>query len=438
MSFNNVDLLAQAMHSLGAVNVFCKPLAENDNTKQQIYLGGSFEILKQLPFSEMRSDPGVKRQNFKASLNFFWINEQLQAEQAKGAQLILYPDYPEVRLSGFLRGCTIAPSTLLQPVSKEARLHNNGPDGRYLFFGVTAERRIFAYLSPAGSNISAEMSEKIQDGRYQSSGVLYFITDTNQIDSRSILIARLREIHHAGWLQSRRLNRHGISIPYAAQNGGGYTLEALLGIIPNGEAAPDFMGWEVKAYSKSRITLMTPEPDSGYYGQNGVEAFVRKYGRQLAGDVLYFTGAHKAGIPCTSSGQTLLLDGFDSDSGKILNVNGGIHLTDTNGNISAGWTFSGLITHWSRKHAAAAYVPYEKAPETPPEYHYKSPILLGENTEFSLFLSAMKRGDVVFDPGSKVEHASTQNSRVKARSQFRIALKKLSGLYKKFEAVDIN
>lgn len=186
------------------------------------------------------------------------------------------------------------------------------------------------------------------------------------------------------------------------------------------------------------MTLMTPEPDSGYYGKNGVEAFVRKYGRQLPDDVLYFTGTHKVGVNCASSGQTLILDGFDSNNGKILNVDGGIHLKDVNGNISAGWTFNGLITHWSRKHAAAAYVPYEKAPAVPPEYLYKSPVLLGEETEFPLFLSAMERGDVVFDPGSKVEKASTPKSRVKARSQFRVALKKLSGLYKKFEAVDID
>jgi hypothetical protein len=76
------------------------------------------------------------------------------------------------------------------------------------------------------------------------------------------------------------------------------------------------MGWEVKAYSGSRITLMTPEPDSGYYGKNGVEAFVRKYGRQLPDDVLYFTGTHKVGVNCASSGQTLMLDGFDSSNGK--------------------------------------------------------------------------------------------------------------------------
>lgn len=437
MSISNIDSLIQAMSSLGAVNILCKPLAENDNTKQQIYLGGSFEVLKQLPFSDMRSEPGVKRQNFKAALNFFWLNEDSLVEQATGAQLILYPDYPEVRLSGFLRGCSIAPAHLLQPVPREARLHNNGTDGRHLFFGVTEDKRIITYLAPAGSPISNAVSKKINGGEYQLSGVLYFITKMKQVDSRSILLARLRDIHQAGLHQSRRLNKQGNPIPYAAQNGGGYTLEALLGIKPNGDAVPDFMGWEVKAYSGSRITLMTPEPDSGYYGNNGVEAFVRKYGRQLPDDVLYFTGTHKVGIPCTSSGQTLLLDGFDSKSGKILNVDGGIHLTDKSGNISAGWTFNGLITHWSRKHAAAAYVPYDKAPVIPPEYQYKSPVLLGEETEFPLFLSAMERGEVIFDPASKIEQASTAKSRVKARSQFRVALKKLSGLYKKFEAVDL-
>jgi hypothetical protein len=438
MSFKNIDSLIHAMRSLGAVNILCKPLAENDNSKQQIYLGGNYEILKQLPFSDMRSEPGVKRQNFKASLNFYWINENLQAEQAEGAQLILYPDYPEVRLSGFLRGCSIAPSNLLQPIPKESRLHNNGSDGRHLFLGVTEDKRILAYLSTATSTISVAMTQKIQAGDCQLSGVLYFITKTNQLDSRSILLARLREIHQVGLHQSMRLNKQGVPISYTAQNGGGYTLEALLGIKPNGEAAPDFMGWEVKAYSGSRITLMTPEPDSGYYGKNGVEAFVRKYGRQLPDDVLYFTGTHKVGVNCASSGQTLMLDGFDSSNGKILNVDGGINLTDANGNISAGWTFNGLITHWSRKHAAAAYVPYKKYPAIPPDYQYNSPVLLGEETEFHLFLSAMERGDVVFDPGSKVEQASTPKSRVKARSQFRVSLKKLSCLYKKFEAVDID
>jgi hypothetical protein len=33
-----------------------------------------------------------------------------------------------------------------------------------------------------------------------------------------------------------------------APNCGGYTLEAELGITPNGYSEPDFLGWEVKQF----------------------------------------------------------------------------------------------------------------------------------------------------------------------------------------------
>ena len=226
-------------------------------------------------------------------------------------------------------------------------------------------------------------------------------------------------------------------IPYSAQNGGGYTLEALLGIRPNAKAAPDFMGWEVKAYGGGKVTLMTPEPDVGYYGKNGVEAFVRKYGRAIAGDVLYFTGIHRANQLCDASGQTLILRGFDVSSHKIVDVAGGIDLIDSQNNLSAGWSFQKLIDHWSRKHAAAVYVPYSKKKETPPEFHYESPVLLGEGTDFNLYLGALSNGLVMYDPGSKIVAASSGKSTVKARSQFRIPIKNLSTLYTKFEAIKL-
>lgn len=224
---------------------------------------------------------------------------------------------------------------------------------------------------------------------------------------------------------------------YRAQNGGGYTLEALLGVKPNAVAGPDFMGWEIKAYSSDKVTLMTPEPDAGYYGKHGVEAFVRKYGRKIAGDRFYFTGTHRANQLCNSSGQTLRLNGFDASNGKIIDVSGGIELVDGKGNLSAAWSFQGLIEDWGRKHAAAAYVPYEKKKSTPPEYHYKSPILLGEATEFSLYLLSLSSGLAMYDPGSKVMNASTNRSTVKARNQFRIPVRYLGSLYRKFEAVDL-
>jgi len=73
----------------------------------------------------------------------------------------------------------------------------------------------------------------------------------------------------------------------------------------------------------------------------------------------------------------------------------------------------------------------------PPQYQYKSPVLLGEETDFSLYLLSLSSGLTMYDPGSKVMNASTDRSTVKARSQFRIPLKHLGALYKKFEAVDL-
>jgi len=435
MTFPDIESLMRRFRALGATHVFCKALAENDNSKQQIYLGGSFEVLKLLPHRDVRVVSGGKRPNFKASLQMSWVDDTGQVAEAPGAQLILYPDYPEVRLSGFLRGCPTAPSAQMQPVPKDLRKHNNGPDGRVLFFGVSTGQAVYAYLGKVRSAIAVEFNRMLGEGKLQNEGIFWRVPIGREGNPRGELLSRLRMIHQEGWHVSCRLNAAGQVMAYQAQNGGGYTLEALLGIKPNALAAPDFMGWEVKAYGSGKVTLMTPEPDTGYYGEHGVEAFVRKYGRDAGGDVLYFTGMHRAGQICNASGQKLMLRGFDPLKAKIIDVSGGIELVDRKGNVSAAWSFQGLIEHWGRKHAAAAYVPYDKKKTMPPEYQYKSPVLLGEETEFSLYLLSLSSGLAMYDPGSKVMNASAKKSTVKARSQFRISTKHLGALYKKFEAV---
>jgi len=438
MDFPDLDALLKFMQSLGAGRVLCKQLAENDNSKQQIYLGGSFDVLKLLPFQQIRDEPGIKRPNFKAGLHLNWISPTGAVEPALGAQLILYPDYPEVRLSGFLRGCSLAPSAMMQPVPRDQRKHNNGPDGRVLFLGTGPGGQVFAFLAARGTAVAKEVEDILARGAAETIGVFHELR-LGSTAPRALLINRLRAIHKSGWHASRRLNSKGESMPYAAQNGGGYTLEALLGVRPNSEAGPDFMGWEVKAFGQDRITLMTPEPDSGFYGKHGVEAFLRKYGRPIRGDTIYFTGTHKVGVVCPASRQTLQISGFDATTSKMVNVTGGIQLVDGRGVVSAMWTFAGLIAHWGRKHMAAAYVPYTKRMSAlMPQYMYESPALLGEETEFARFLLALSRGQVIYDPGSKIEHVDDVKSRVKARSQFRISIRHLSELYAKFEAVQLD
>ncbi|HWZ64732.1 MAG TPA: MvaI/BcnI family restriction endonuclease [Steroidobacteraceae bacterium] len=437
MSLATLDQLLRRLSDLGAHRILCKRLAENDNSKQQIYLGPGFESLNLIPYGAVKSDRSTRQPTLKASLSLSWLDDEGRVARAPNAQLILYPNYPEVRMSGFLRGCLLAPSKFMRPVPRAARRFNNGPDGRLLFLAVLGTRELIAYLAPEGSAVAAEFDRRARRTSLQEVGLFLDVPLPGVGDSRARLLAQLREICADGWHASRRLYPDGITRPYVALNGGGYTLEALFGVVPNGRAEPDFLGWELKACGSDRITLMTPEPDSGYYGKHGVEAFVRKYGHERSDDTLYFTGTHRADQVCEPTGQRLTVRGFRRSDNKIVSVDGGIDLIDPDGEVSAGWSFGRLLEHWGRKHAAAAYVPYDTQ-DAPRAYRYTSPALLGEGTSFVRFLAALIAGEVIYDPGPKVTGASTTRPKTKARSQFRIRKKSLSLLYDRFGAEPID
>lgn len=96
------------------------------------------------------------------------------------------------------------------------------------------------------------------------------------------------------------------------------------------------------------------------------------------------------------------------------------------------------MDHWGRKHAAAAYIPYNRSKNPPTEYCYKNPVLLGEGTDFQLFLSALASNLIVYDPGPKLENLNGLRTKTKGRSQFRINVKKLKNLYMKLDVVNID
>lgn len=430
--FTNIASLLSRFSALGAVMAFCKPLAENDNSKQQIYLGGSLEVVQMFPFHNIETN--TANNTYKVKLDFIWVSENT-TERAAGAQLILYPQYPEVRLSGFLRGCKNAPNEYLRPVPANKRRFNNGLDGRVLFFGITNNGETLAYLAEAESQIACEFQCKQAENTYSQQSIFFNLPLLGR-DTKSVLLEKLAEIRDFGWQPSVRLNKAGEVIPYKARNGGGYTLEALLGIIPNGRAEPDFMGWELKAFSGSRITLMTPEPNGGMYFEQGVKAFVRQFGSPTGDDTLYFTGTHRANLRNEKTKLTLNVRGFNSMQGMIKDVDGAVELLTDTGECAAAWSFADLMISWNKKHAQAAYIPYESEKISAPAYRYFSPTLLGEGTDFNRYLMSLNAGLIIFDPGSKVMNASSTKSTVKARSQFRIPLKQLASLYQKFAATD--
>lgn len=63
-------------------------------------------------------------------------------------------------------------------------------------------------------------------------------------------------------------------------------------------------------------------------------------------------------------------------------------------------------------------------------------VILGTDTDFQLFLTQMAQGNIVYDPGIKMENVSTK-PKIKRRSQFRIKSKYLPELYKNNEIVDV-
>jgi hypothetical protein len=368
-------------------------------------------------------------------MDFYWLTDECGISHAPGAQLIFYPQYPEDRFSGILKGCKKAPAEDMRQ-----RLA-----GRKLFLGVTAGGVCYGHVVAPCTSLANEV-DAVRG--LPVAGVFRSLTGLLlRVDSREQVKLALRMISEKEWIKSKRLDGHGDVVPCNAPNCGGYTLEAELGIIPNGHAEPDYLGWEVKQHKVSNfrnidvgvITLMTPEPTGGFYVDEGVIPFVRKFGypdKNGRPDRMNFGGIHKAGQAHSLTGLTLEIVGFDSESRKITDSNGGIALVCQSGEIASMWDFAGLMEHWNRKHAQAVYVPALVHTEPYLEYSYGSEVRMGVGTNFLMLLDAFLGQDVYYDPGIKVENIST-HPRTKRRSQFRIKSKNLAGLYSEFSTVDL-
>lgn len=438
-----IDSLARLLALMtynGAYRIYAKRLSPNDNSKNQVYLGGGFAALNVLPHGEIYIDVasrgGSKQDRPKAPLNFFWIDEEGK-HLAPDANLILYPDYPEVRMSGFLRGCRSAPNDLM----------TRRDEGRILFFGVTRDREVLGFVTHDKSPISNEIGAS----SWPTLGVFLELPLSfgGPADPKAVLLAQLRRIHGLQWIASQKLAATGIKAPYSARNGGGYTLEAELGVQPNGYAEPDFMGWEVKQYGvrdfikfapKSVVTLFTPEPTGGFYKTATAEKFVERFGypdKSGKPDRTNFGGIYSC--QKTAHGDTglrMTLKGFDAAAGKITDMDGGLALVTENGEEAATWSFSGLMAHWNRKHAQAAYVPSLFC-MSPPAYSYGSRILLCEQTDFILFLKAFASGTVYYDPALKLERTALGKLVLHRRSQFRVQHSNLTQMYHRHEVVSL-
>jgi hypothetical protein len=437
----SVAQLLSAMSAHGATRFFAKKLAPNDNSKNQFYLGGGFGSLSVLPHGEIVPDSSEKagsvRDRAKARLSFFWLDSEGLCP-APDAQLILYPKYPEVRLSGLLSRSPKAPSPIL--ASRD--------EGRMLFFGTCPDGRILGYAAECDHPIAREINA-LRDPDIIGVFLVLRADRSGAQAAENRLLAELRRIHELGWIPSQKLDASGHPAPYVARNGGGYTLEAGLGIAPNGRAEPDYLGWELKQFgvtdltaprAKSPITLMTPEPLGGLYRKLGAEVFIRRFGypdKRGREDRLNFGGVYVCdAAPHADTKLALTITGFDASSGKISDMSGEIALMTTQQQVAASWPFTELVEHWTRKHARAAYIPSINR-AAPPAYAYGAHITLCLETDFHLFIRALASGRIWYDPGLKLEQAGGPSPKLKRRSQFRIKQTDLGELYRSLRTADV-
>ncbi|MBI3440883.1 MAG: MvaI/BcnI restriction endonuclease family protein [Proteobacteria bacterium] len=446
----DLDKLRSMMLGNAARHLYFKPLSPNDNNKNQPYFGADFSSLNIIPTGDLVAARSTSRKDsvsngdmiFKAPVFFSWMDVSGKLYSAPHAQLILYPQYPEVRFSGFLKGCEQKPSVLMDP-------NKRGRDaGRVLFMGVREDGHVIGYLASPES-VVAKQSIGLRE--LPVHGLFHEIDIESkgpEGSTRNILLKELRRVHELEWITGKRLMPDRTPVECNSPNCGGYTLEAELGITPNGYSEPDFLGWEVKQYGVDTfeninakvVTLMTPEPSGGWYQTEGVESFLRRFGyadRSGKADRINFGGVHKYGNSHKTTGLILTLSGFDPKKGKIKDASGGIVLETHSGEIAAIWHYSKLIDHWKRKHAQAVYVPSLSKANAVREYFYGKRVKLGLGTDFSRLLSAIYSGAVYYDPGIKMEDAASARPKIKRRSQFRVKSGNLGVLYAQLEEVDV-
>lgn len=469
-----LDEVLQKFESVGAHAVWAKYLVRNNNSKNQIYVAPHINKLAFLPLGEPVYTP-AKSQKQKLSkssrtrelvripLNWTWIAEDGEEYPAPNAAFSYYPQYPEVRLSGMIAKCPVAPSKLFNTS------HHGFDEGRILFLGVVGDPDSSdAHIAAIATGKNAPASQEVLKTENFIPGALFSVPlDTSmgeyergsnkhksKTDEFSVLNEALEHIVGYPIIPWRLCNDGTKEDPYRSPNAPGLTLEAELGVGANAIPGPDFDIWELKAYKVAdfqkpsgshRITLFTPQPDFGVITDMGQAAFVETYGHvneQYAarGIERYdFTTKDFNGI--NQDDPTVILElrvfGMDGDS---YSMGGSISLVDRiTGAIVAGWSFTKLLGHWQRKHDRAAYVPYRLL-GAKDDYcvEFGTDVLLGMDTDFGLFLNAFREGKIVFDPAFHITKREDGSWKPKSRSQFRMALENLDAIYESVKKMSID
>lgn len=442
----NLEQLRTLFRGQGVRTAYLKHLSEKqDNSKNQIYLGGGLDGVTNLfpatvhvrsaseSLTKRRSSSGTPK--LEARLDFAWLGANGQRHDAPNTRIIDYFQYPEVRMSGFLKGCDDAPASLRRDEQADY-------GKRILVMGTASDGKVVGIvLTERDDPLVAAFPDLPVAG---TGGVLRVLNIDGDAGTppAELLRAEISAIARGGWHASV-INRGGVITPFVGAQGGGYTLEALLGVAANGRKAPDRHGFEIKSFSGSRISLMTPTPDGGYQGDNSFREFMARYGHAGVKDdgSLRFTGLHRCGIVNARTGLGMRLTGFDRETDTFTDaadVRVELWSAET-GDIAASWSLEKMANCWNAKHANALYIPFrDRVSENGlKEYQYTPRWLTGKGTDVWRLLRAINTGMVFYDPADTIY----ADGRSKVRSQWRINVSDLpaamSLLYASSEIVTV-
>ena len=467
----SLNKLKSTLQELGADMAVFKALPKNANDKNQIYFSSSFSSLynhfdltiadrgSSQSETKARSDPG--NMITEAVFNSFeWVKRDNSKVKAKNVKIIVYPQYPEARLSGFQTVENSMPASLSITYTKANPLVD-----RILVLGrLPGGACIGLIILDPSDSLKSEI-EALPG--LEGSKVCKLLKLTE--DKTNKLQGKLSPLFSQP-MKGCKLDSSGDTIPFTGTQVCGYTLEHALGIIPNSNKDGDLYGIELKTHTQLKVTLFTPEPDFGKYTES-FEKFMVEYGYK-SGEDWRLTGVHRANIRCAKSGLTLKvqeyrtktlpgqkpawildIDGnrkaFPYDKKKSLTSKMGaveVVLATDNGEIAAGWSLERLMNNWGVKHDEVVYISAKRAlnknvVEVNAGYKYLitfSPKVLWCNgTSAERLLEAIDSGLIFLDPAPK--YAPYDVSKNKRRAQWRVnnISKAVSQLYESVESKDL-
>lgn len=456
----SVSEIRRLIAGIGAEMALLKILPKNANDKNQIYIASDFGVLYELfdltlaergaSVSESKSANDAGSRITEASFNqFHWLKSNGSLVEARRVKAIIYPQYPEARLSGFQTFENTMPQSLSVAFTK----------------AVSDLRRLLVLAKlPKGQCIGivfVDLSDDLLDELARLPGFERARACKKlEIDQgNSVKLEKLLRKVIGIPMRGCRLDAYGASLPFAGTQVCGYTLEHALGIIPNSDMDGDLFGIELKTHTQVKVTLFTPEPDGGHYYRDFAD-FMKTYGYLDSAGDYRLTGIHRADVLCTKSGLTLKVrekrfsNGrsawfpYDPTTPLTAKMDGvEVALIDSDGEVAASWSLARLMNCWGAKHNEAVYIQASKVvnPNSLEAAEgYEHVITFGENvmwcrdTSAEKLLLAISKGTIYLDPAPKL-HASEPRKN-KRRSQWRVndITKAAKDLYSVVEFKDIS